>query len=551
MGNEMESVSPHYYQRGVVLNRPMQTMIQQPQAQQCYQTGPLSIKLKQYDLFPGQVAEGSVFLQTPTQMLLNDIYLHLIYTVAWNVQGQMPLAETNEKVIGSICLGIARILNINGALINLNPGKYNFPFQFKIPDNLPPCFEFPKNNVRAYLRYTFRANIYSQFTKGVASLRFFVKANSKIYKTPLGFSSSSPMTMNYGSTTLNATIKGTSYIIKGEIPFTVEIDNSQGKANVKNVLVQIIRRLQLKKVQDIKDRFVIENVISARTYQVNLPPYSKSQVLNYIFQIDDTTIREFAYIGVANPYPRLANIFYVMPSVESLAIKCYYFLVVTLDFAPMLPQQYLPKVIFPIHLNHQEMQDYNNCNSNISNISRIQNPEDLNAPMAVSIMGIQNNGDINNVDLKSSQKENNVVNNEEEQKIDKPKEDNNNSDNNNKEENDVNYDINIRMKDISKIMNDDDDIKVNKNIENIKNELKGILNAMTTGDVENNMNNKEEKNIFDREQKNDNVNNEKKEENNSNNNDNNNKNINNEENNKNESDDKNEFSIFGQADENK
>ena len=76
MGNEMESVSPHYYQRGVVLNRPMQTMIQQPQAQQYYQTGPLSIKLKQYDLFPGQVAEGSVFLQTPTQMLLNDIYLH-------------------------------------------------------------------------------------------------------------------------------------------------------------------------------------------------------------------------------------------------------------------------------------------------------------------------------------------------------------------------------------------------------------------------------------------------------------------------------------------
>ena len=145
-----------------------------------------------------------------------------------------------------------------------------------------------QNNVRGYLRYTFRANIYSQFTKGVASLRFFVKANAKIYKTPLAFSSSTPMIMNHGSTTLKASIKGTSYMIKGEIPFTVEIDNSQGKSNVKNVLVKLVRKVQLKKVQDIKDRFVIENVISARTYQVNLPPCSKSQVLNYIFQIDDT-----------------------------------------------------------------------------------------------------------------------------------------------------------------------------------------------------------------------------------------------------------------------
>lgn len=535
MGNEMESVSPYYYQQGVVLNRPAQPMVQQQQSQQYYQTGPLSIKLKQYDLFPGQVAEGSVFLQTPTAMLLNDIYLHLIYTETWNVQGQTPLAETNEKVISSICLGVPRILNINGALINLNPGKYNFPFQFKIPDNLPPCFEFPKNNIRGYLRYTFRANIYSQFTKGVASLRFFVKANAKIYKTPLAFSSSTPMIMNHGSTTLKASIKGTSYMIKGEIPFTVEIDNSQGKSNVKNVLVKLVRKVQLKKVQDIKDRFVIENVISARTYQVNLPPCSKSQVLNYIFQIDDTTIREFAYIGVANPYPRLANIFYVMPSVESVAIKCYYFLVITLDFAQILPQQYLPKVIFPIHLNHQEMHD--NTNSKV----QIEKPEDLNAPVAVSLMS-----DINNVDLKSSNKDNNNINNAEEQKIDKPKEDNDNNKDGEKEVNDINIDINVHMKDISKIMNDDDDIKVSKNIENIRNELKGILSAMSTGNVDNNMNNKEENNLFEKKQNN-NVNNEKKEENNSNKND---SNINKEVNNKNENEDKNEFSIFNQ-DENK
>ena len=548
MQNRMQSISPQYYQNNSVqinVNRPMQTMVQQQRAS--YQTGPLSIKLKQYDLFPGQVAEGSVILQTPTVMILNDIYLHLVYTESWVVQGQTSLSETNEKIIGSICLGIAKILKINGALIKLNPGTYDFPFQFKIPDNLPPCFEFPKTNVKAYLRYIFRANIYSQYTKGATSFTFFIKAKSKIYQTPLGYTSSTPMLNmgmnNPGSTTLKVSIKGTSYVIKGQIPFTVEIDNTRGKVNVKSVLAKIVRRIELKKVREVKDRFIFENVIAARVYQVNLPPYTKSQILNYIFQIDDTTIREFIYYGLSNPYPKLINIFYVMPSVDSLAIKCSYFLVVTLDFAQMIPAQYSPKITFPIHLNHQEMQDIilqtQNHQEIRDNIPKTQKTEDLGAPMSLSLIDNNVNNNINNADLKI----------EEEQKFEKPGEDNVNSinDNNNeneKEVNDINDNIiNIHMKDINKIMDDNDDIKVNKNIENIKSELKGILNALASGEIENNINKEKEENneIFEKEQNND-INNAKEEENNINKDDN---NVNNEINDENENKDKNEFSIFG------
>ena len=153
MGNEMEFGNPYYYQQGILLKNPVQPKIRQQQP--LMQNSPLQIKLRQYDLFPGQVAEGSIILHNPGAMLLNDIYLHLIYIESWKIQGETIVAELTENIIGSICIGIAKILKVNGALINLNPGVYNFPFQFKIPENIPPCFEFPRNSVKGYIRYTF------------------------------------------------------------------------------------------------------------------------------------------------------------------------------------------------------------------------------------------------------------------------------------------------------------------------------------------------------------------------------------------------------------
>ena len=423
MGNEMEFGNPYYYQQGILLKNPVQPKIRQQQP--LMQNSPLQIKLRQYDLFPGQVAEGSIILHNPGAMLLNDIYLHLIYIESWKIQGETIVAELTENIIGSICIGIAKILKVNGALINLNPGVYNFPFQFKIPENIPPCFEFPRNSVKGYIRYTFKANIYSQYTKGEGSVGLFVKARPKIYKAPLVSSDTQHMKkmgmIDQGSTTLQVTLKGTSYLIKGKIPISVEIDNTQGKAKVKSVVVKLVRRIQFRKVQEFKDRLVQEKVIRSTSYNVNVPPNTKSQILNYDFQVDDATIISFAYSGLSNPYPRLANLFYVMPSVDSVAIKCFYFLIVTLDFAAMISQQYLPKVSFPLHLNHQEMQDYN---------LEQKESEDLNAAIAASLDDMKKNNDINIVDLKGTKKENN----EEKQNVDKPIEDDDNNIDNEKEE---------------------------------------------------------------------------------------------------------------------
>ena len=502
MGNEMEYLSQNCYQQGAVLNRPVKPNVQ---PQQQYNQGiPLKIKLKQYDLFPGQVAEGNIILQNPGAMLINDIYLHLIYVESWRIQGEKTIAELNEKVLGSICIGIAKVLKINGALINLNPGVYNFPFRFNIPHNIPPCFEFPKGDIKSYIRYTFKASIYSQYTKGEGSVQFFIKARPIIYNSPLVSSSTEHMKkmgmFDQGSTTLKVTLKGATCLIKGKIPFSVEIDNTQGKAKVKSVVAKLVRRVQLRKAQEFKDRYTYEKIIRNTSFNVNVPPNTKSPIFNFDFLTDDATITSFSYSGLSNPYPRLTNIFYVMPSVDSPAVKCYYFLIVTLDFAEMITQKYLPKVSFPIHLNHQEIQDYE---------LEQKETEDLNAAITASLDDMEKN--------KDTKKENN----EEDRKVNKHIEDNDNNIDNEKEINDLNNHLNnIHVNNIDNIMNDNEDIKVNNNIENIKKEIKGILNVMSNGDVEdveNNINNVKEENNLNDEQVENNINIEKEQENNINN----------------------------------
>ena len=143
---------------------------------------PITISLKKYDYFPGEFVEGNVILQLITPMVMNDIYLNLTISEFWNVRTDTVVAETSDKVVLSQRVGIGNILKINSTLINLNPGRFNFPFKFKLQENFPPIFEYPKNDQRGHLRYILKAQIYSSFNQGEANVYLFIKQHQELYK---------------------------------------------------------------------------------------------------------------------------------------------------------------------------------------------------------------------------------------------------------------------------------------------------------------------------------------------------------------------------------
>ena len=124
----------------------------------------ISFKLKKYDFFKGDYVEGKIIVQNNNSLVLNDIYLNLYLMENWTYQESDPIqVELNNPMLLSVKIGIQKILKIDSDLINLNPGTFNFPFKFKLPDYLQPSFEYPKEKQRAFIRYVLEAKIISQF----------------------------------------------------------------------------------------------------------------------------------------------------------------------------------------------------------------------------------------------------------------------------------------------------------------------------------------------------------------------------------------------------
>jgi hypothetical protein len=161
-----------------------------------------------------------------------------------------------------------------------------------------------------------------------------------------------------GTTTLKVSYPQHYYPIRGKIPVTVEIDNTQGKAKVKGVNFKLVRRVQYKKIQELNIRYNFETVIAKYNNPVNVPANTNSQAFNLDIIIKDDTLKNLNYVGLSsNPYPRLADIFYAIPSIDSYAVKCAYYIIATLEFAGLVSQGDAHKAIMPIFLYHQKMQE--------------------------------------------------------------------------------------------------------------------------------------------------------------------------------------------------
>ena len=479
MGNENTNyIGPSYYPQGVI-----QSVVQQSSLQ-----NQMSIRLNKPDYFKGDYVEGNIILTSPGSVVLNDIHLNLFLTENWNYQeNNQPQTELNNQMLLTIKIGIQKILKINSDLINLNPGSFNFPFKFKLPDYLQPSFEYPKDNQRGFLRYVLQAKLISNFVRGVSSVLIFIKSRPIILNCPLSYSSATNVhkwgMFDQGSTILKVSYLSSNYQIRSQIPFTVEINNTRGRLQVKSVIAKIIRRVQFRSVRDATVKYTLQSIMVNKEFAVNVPPNTQSQVYSYNIELTDNTLKDFNYNGVAKPYPMLVDLLYAMPTTDGAAIKCDYFLLVSLSFTSFVTEGYIPKVCIPFTMTHQKQNDYsleqkededlkkaieaslleaklrniNEININEVNYEQNKNEDLIYEENNQNIQQKSNVIDINQVD------DNNINNN-----IPQNNNINDNQQNNYQQNNNVNNNINNNLN-INQISNEYNHININNNINNNNN----------------------------------------------------------------------------------
>ena len=501
MGNENTSyMGPSYYPQGVI-----QSVVQQSSLQ-----NQLSIRLNKPDYFKGDYVEGSIILNSPGSVVLNDIHLNLFLSENWNyIENNQPQSELNNQMLLTIKIGIQKILKINSDLINLNPGAFNFPFKFKLPDYLQPSFEYPKDNQRGFLRYVLQAKIISNFVRGETSVLIFIKSRPIILNCPLSFSSAINVhkwgMFDEGSTILKVSYLTSNYQIRSQIPFTVEINNTRGKLQVKSVIAKIIRRVQFRNVREATVRYTLQSILVNKEFAVNVPPNTQSQVYNYNIELSDSTLQSFNYNGFSKPYPMLVDLLYAMPTTDGAAIKCDYFLLVSLSFTSFVTQGYIPKVCIPFTMTHQKQNDYS---------LEQREDEDLKRAIEASLLDAKKFNNVNEININevdSNKNKNEIIIDEENNQqnnnfIDINQVDDNINNNNsqyNNNNNNSQYNNNQIMDNVNNNINNNINININNNMNN---NINNNININKISNEYNHMNNNNNNNIHFEENDNDIIN---------------------------------------------
>lgn len=321
----------------------------------------LRIALEKEMTFQDEPIKGEIWLEPTQPVILSDIIIRLKLQEGWvyNETSDKVISEINGVILSEKALNIGKILNIPTNLISLSAGKFHFPFSISPPGPIQPSFEHPFPNRRGYVRYSLQAETISQYFKTIGENAVIIKSRPLVLNSPLLFSSCVNVHnwgfFQKGTTILNASYPTNNYKIGDAIPLTINVDNSRGMLDVVQLKIVLIRKTTFTKINQ-PEKYSFEKIICNQDYNFLVPSRTRNSY-NCAIKLRDNDL-SFNYNGVYNPYPYLNDCNTLMPSVDSLTIKCEYSIKVSTYFNSYVTYSYRPRVVLPLSVTHQLIEDY-------------------------------------------------------------------------------------------------------------------------------------------------------------------------------------------------
>lgn len=364
---------------------------------QTYQQPPskvLTIMLNKTSYFADEYIGGKIAISLSTQTILNDVFITFNLIENWRSKGNdnMDISDINNKCLLTMYLEIKKQLKIDTDLVSLAPGKFTFPFLFKIPKDIICSFEYSTSITKASIRYSLSAQVISPYVQGTTSSYILIKSRPVMQRKDFKFSTSHNIhqwgLFKKGSTGLNITLMDNkdSFTIGETINFNVEVDNTNGKLEAKECKITLIRNLILKSkygkvVKEFKDDAL------SKTFNTITKTKEKKSFC-FSLQLKNFNNTMFNFNSIQLPYINISDLNYFIPSVNSSLIECKYTLKGTLYFNTFVKYDDRPRIMIPIHICHQsvdeyykEFQNYYNSqmfNNQYNNINQINNYQIIN-----------------------------------------------------------------------------------------------------------------------------------------------------------------------------
>jgi len=324
----------------------------------------ITVQLKKESYYEGQVVEGLIIFEPKQNIVLNDILIkfHQSEYFVYVADEKTTISDLNSFTFFEKAINAGSYLNMNpgpGGMIQLQPGSYKIPFQFTLPNNIPPSFEYPFRNRRASLRYIFTAQVLSPYEKTVTESYIWIKARP--INIPDQIKHENYVTVknvgivSRGKSGIAIFTMANNYRINDMLPFTIDIYNEDCGVQVKEVKISIKRTVTF--VKDGKE-YQQRTAILRKKYPCLCDKNSKNSFHYDDIQLRDNEFKDADYNRSLNPYPFIDDLNLLMPNIRSKFIKCEYSLKATSYFDLSVFGKNRPRVEMPIYVTHQLQKEF-------------------------------------------------------------------------------------------------------------------------------------------------------------------------------------------------
>ena len=321
----------------------------------------LTIQFNKESYYEGQTVEGTIILEPKQNLVMNDILIkfkqseYFVYVVDEN----NTISDINSQMFFEKRINAGEYMNMGSQMISLTPGSYKFPFQFTLPRDIPPSFEYPFRNRRASLRYTFSAELLSPYVKSLSETYMWIKARPINIPSAIKHENYVKVKnvgiLSRGQSGVALFTMANNFRINDMLPFTVDIYNEECAIRVTGVKISIKRIVTFMKGGK---EYQKRTAILRKRYPCVCEKNSKNSFHYDDIQIRDNDLKDIDFNKSLNPYPFIDDVNLLMPNIKTNLIKCEYSLKATSYFDYSVLEKNRPRVEMPIYVTHQLQREY-------------------------------------------------------------------------------------------------------------------------------------------------------------------------------------------------
>ena len=329
-----------------------------------YKSDLVRLEFKKDGYFEGQLVEGSLILKVDKEIKLDEVLLRIRMIQSFNIL-QSKNNEINnfyQKKIFLKKINLPYIFKSNKPEdIILQPGTRNIPFRFFLPKNIPPSFEYPRENKKGHVRYIFTAEVISGKDKFTTEEYFLIKQRPFTYPPLTKFKLQDKKIIktvkqvSKGESTIAVYTPSKNMLINGPIKYEVEIDNRKCEDNIDSIFFKLIRIVTFKKNNEF---YNFDTLIASKKYNIKCNKGIFKAFACEDMNLRDGDLKEIYLSDKYNPYlGKITDLNLLMPSLETPIMKCEYKLEISLIFDSDVSEKDRPTVNVPVYGCHMSQKD--------------------------------------------------------------------------------------------------------------------------------------------------------------------------------------------------